>query len=298
MSDGHAQGGNHPTDSSSSAPGPSASALAGLCIHTVTTKPWPIETAIDRYARAGIGGITVWRDALEGRSVAKTRKRIRDSGLEVVSLCRGGFFASADADERARAIEENRNVVREAAELGAPLVVLVCGADPRQELHTSRAQIAEALGVLAPFARERGVRLGIEPLHPMYADTRSAVNTLGQARELVETVDHASVGVVVDVYHVWWDPELEAELGRLGPESLFAYHICDWRVPTEHMLTDRGIMGEGCIPLERIGRAVRDAGFSGYEEVEIFSTRLWSEDQDSVLSRICSAWQPAGVRAS
>jgi len=265
----------------------------GLCIHTVTTKPWPIETAIERYARAGIGGITVWRDALTERSAEATGRRIRDAGLEVVSLCRGGFFPSVDRDERERALEENRAAVQEAAALGAPLVVLVCGADPRQPLAQSRKQIVEGIEALAPFAARCGVKLGIEPLHPMYADTRSAIVTLRQAREACEAVAAANVGVVVDVYHIWWDPDLELELGKLGADRIFAYHICDWRVPTEHMLTDRGIMGEGCIPLRQIDRRIRRVGFAGFEEVEIFSTRLWNQDQDEVLGRILAAWEPA-----
>ncbi|MFP4643534.1 MAG: sugar phosphate isomerase/epimerase family protein [Spirochaetales bacterium] len=264
-----------------------------LCLHTVTTKPWPIETAVERYSRAGIGGITIWRDALSGRSPESVGRHVRDAGLSIVSLCRGGFFASADRNERERALNDNRAAIREAQGLGAPLVVLVCGADPRQSLVESRKQIVEGIGALAPFARECGVKLGIEPLHPMYADTRSAIVTLRQAREACEAVGAANVGVVVDVYHVWWDQDIDIELQKLGADRIFAYHICDWRVPTERMLTDRGIMGDGCIPLESIGSSVRNAGFVGFEEVEIFSTRLWAEDQDDVLARILAAWEPA-----
>ncbi len=263
---------------------------AGLCLHTVTTRPWPIETAIEKYAAAGIGGITIWRDAVEDRDTAVLRRQIQDAGLEVVSLCRGGFFASNELQERNAALEDNRRVIELASDLGAPLVVLVCGADPRQDLADSREQIHDALVTLAPYAAERGVKLGIEPLHPMYADTRSAINTLRDARVLAERVGETNVGVVVDVYHLWWDPELEAELKKLKSEQLFGYHICDWRVPTEHMLTDRGIMGEGCIPLAKISTWVRETGFSGFDEVEIFSTRLWSQDQDTVLKRITEAW--------
>lgn len=263
---------------------------AGLCLHTVTTKPWDIEVAVERYAAAGIGGITIWRDAVEGRDAGRVRSRIHDAGLKVVSLCRGGFFASCDASERSAALSDNRQVIDLAAQLGAPLVVLVCGADPRQSLFDSRSQIGDALSELAPYAAEHGVRLGIEPLHPMYADTRSAVNTVRDARVLAEQVGESNVGVVVDVYHVWWDPDLQNELEALGNERLFGYHICDWRVPTEHMLTDRGIMGEGCIPLSTISEWVRATGFRGFDEVEIFSTRLWSQDQDTVLKRIMEAW--------
>ncbi len=263
---------------------------AGLCLHTVTTRPWAIETAIEKYAAAGLGGITIWRDAVEDRDPQQIGRRVREAGLKIVSLCRGGFFAAVDAGEREASIDDNRHAIDLASDLGAPLVVLVCGADPRQSLDDSRGQIEEALGRLAPYAAERGVRLGIEPLHPMYADTRSAINTLHDARVIAERVGDANVGVVLDVYHVWWDSRLEEELSLLGRARLFGYHICDWRVPTEHMLTDRGIMGEGCIPLETISGWVRATGFEGFDEVEIFSTRLWSQDQDTVLKRIKEAW--------
>ena len=275
--------------SSSAATGPAP--RERLCIHTITNKPWNIDTAIDEYARAGVAGITVWRNAFETRSPAEVGARARDAGLTPVSLCRGGFFPSVDSDARRRAVEENRAAIVEAAELGAPLIVLVCGADPRQSLADSRTQISEALAELAPFAREHGVKLGVEPLHPMYADTRSAVNTLADATDICEAVGDSNVGVAVDVYHLWWDPRLEAEIARCGRLSrLFAFHVCDWRVPTEDFLTDRGLMGEGCIPIRRIREQVEASGFDGFNEVEIFSERYWAMDQREYLSTIIEAY--------
>ncbi|MFW5786613.1 MAG: sugar phosphate isomerase/epimerase family protein, partial [bacterium] len=156
-----------------------------FALHTVTTRPWPIETAVDAYARAGFGGISIWREALEGRRLEAVRRQIREAGLAGVSLVRGGFFAGADAHGRAKALEENRRCIAEAAELELPLIVLVCGADPRQSLAESRRQITDAVTELAPEAAAAGVHLGIEPLHPMYADTRSAVNTLTDAVDMV-----------------------------------------------------------------------------------------------------------------
>ncbi|MFP4066445.1 MAG: sugar phosphate isomerase/epimerase family protein [Spirochaetaceae bacterium] len=268
-----------------------AAARKRLCVHTVTTKPWDVERAIDEYARAGVAGITVWRDAFETLSPAEVGRRTRDAGLTPVSLCRGGFFAHHEERERRRALSVNRQAVAETAEVGAPVLVLVCGADPEQPLADSRAQIEVALSELAPVAREHGVRLAVEPLHPMYADTRSAINTLGDANDVCERVGDPAVGVAVDVYHLWWDPHLETQIqrsGRLG--RLFAYHVCDWRVPTEDLLTDRGLMGEGCIPLRRIRDWVERAGFTGFCEVEIFSTRYWAMDQGEFLRRIVSAY--------
>jgi len=265
--------------------------LSRLCIHTITTKPWDIETAVERYAAAGVPALSVWREALAGRDVAKTGAWIRSQGLEIVSLVRGGFFPSVSPEKREAALEENRKAIREAALLGAPMLVIVPGADPAQPLEESRSQIREALEVLLPEAERAQVKLAIEPLHPMYADTRSAVNTLAQANELAEYFGSPWTGVAVDVYHLWWDPALEQEIARCGRNgNLFAFHICDWLSPTNDMLNDRGLMGEGCIPLRRIRRRVEEAGFTGYHEVEIFSNRFWAGDQEVFLRKIKKAY--------
>jgi sugar phosphate isomerase/epimerase len=267
---------------------------ARLCIHTVTTKPWSIEIAVEQYAGAGVAGITVWREALTGRNPAAVRRLIADAGLKTVSLCRGGFFPSAEAAERRKALDENRRAVDEAAELGAPSLVLVPGADPRQPLEDSRQQIEESLAALLEDAAATGVRLSLEPLHPMYADTRSAINTLEQANELCERLDHPYLGVAVDVYHLWWEPRLAEEIARCGRAGrIFAFHVCDWRVPTQDLLTDRGLMGEGCIPLRRIRGWVEQAGFEGFIEVEIFSARWWATEQSSFLEKIKQAYLEA-----
>jgi sugar phosphate isomerase/epimerase len=265
--------------------------LSRLCIHTITTKPWPIETAAEKFSKAGVKGITVWRDALSGRNIKHTGEMLRDSGLTVVSLCRGGFFPSTDTSKRKAAIDDNKRAIEEASLLGAPLIVLVCGSDPHQPLDVSRAQIQEGIESVIPMAAEANVRLAIEPLHPMYADTRSAINTLKQANDMAKSIGSPTVGVAVDVYHLWWDPTLEDEISRCGKNGhLFAFHICDWSVPTSDLLNDRGLMGEGCIPVRKIRGWAERAGFTGFNEVEIFSNRWWKEDQSAFLEKIISAY--------
>ena len=261
--------------------------LEKLCIHTITTKSWSIEEAAENYSRVGVKGISVWRQYLEGRDIARTGQMLKDHDLEVVSLVRGGFFPSTSSGKRAAAIDDNKKAVDEAAALGAPMIVLVCGADPGQSLETSREQIQEGIESVLPYAIANGVKLAIEPLHPMYADTRSAVNTLGQANEMAEAIASDHVGVAADVYHLWWDPNLEHELLRCGRNGhLYAFHICDWMSPTVDFLNDRGLMGEGCIPVQKIRGWAEAAGFNGYNEVEIFSDRWWARDQKEFLDRI------------
>ncbi|MBN2292548.1 MAG: sugar phosphate isomerase/epimerase [Pirellulales bacterium] len=265
--------------------------LSRLCVHTITTKPWSIEEATDRYASAGVKGITVWRDTLEGRNVAQVGQALRNAGLEIVSLCRGGFFPAPDTAGRQKAIDDNLRAIDEAHDLGAPLIVLVCGAVPGQPLEESRKQISDGIQTVLDRTDEAGVNLAIEPLHPMYADTRSAVNTLRQANDMCEAIDSPRVGVAVDVYHLWWDPELEAEIARAGRmKRLFAFHVCDWKTPTLDMLNDRGLMGEGCIDIRQIRGWVEQTGFDGFNEVEIFSTRYWNMDQAEFLEQIKDAY--------
>lgn len=265
--------------------------LSQLCVHTITTKPWPIEIAAKAFSAAGIGGITVWRDALTGRNITETGIMLKDMGLQVVSLCRGGFFPSVNADKRRAAIDDNLRAIDEAQALGAPMLVLVCGADPGQSLTESRKQIQEGIAACLPHAAAAGVKLAIEPLHPMYAGDRSAINTLQQANDMAEALQSPWVGIAADVYHLWWDSDLENQIKRCGQNGhLFAFHICDWKTPTLDMLNDRGLMGEGCINIKQIRGWVEEAGFSGFNEVEIFSTIYWQQDQQQFLKRITEAY--------
>jgi sugar phosphate isomerase/epimerase len=266
--------------------------LSKLCIHTITTKPWSIEDAANKFSAAGVKGITVWRDVLHGRNIKQTSSMLRDHDLAIVSVCRGGFFPNKDPNKRQAAIDDNRQAIEEAHELGTSMIVLVCGADPAQSLEESRKQIHDGIATILPDAAAAGVKLAIEPLHPMYADTRSAINTITQANDMAEVLNSQWIGVAVDVYHLWWDPNLENEIKRCGRNNnLFAFHICDWKTPTTDLLNDRGIMGEGCIPIKRIRSWVEDAGFNGFNEVEIFSNAYWKEDQDIFLEKIIRAYK-------
>jgi sugar phosphate isomerase/epimerase len=226
---------------------------------------------------------------------------LRDHNLTVVSLCRGGFFASRDRVKRQKAIDDNRKAIEEASLLGTDKIVLVCGADPAQSLEESRKQIRDGIAAIIPDAQSANVRLAIEPLHPMYADVRSAINTLKQANDLAEVLNppveslsslmvpmaSPTVGVAVDVYHLWWDPDLESEIARCGRNgNLLAFHISDWKSPTLDLLHDRGLMGEGCIPIRKIRSWVEAAGFKGFNEVEIFSNIYWQDDQKEYLRKI------------
>lgn len=265
--------------------------FARLCLHTMTTKPWEIETAIEKYAAAGVRGITVWRQWLEGKDPAAIGRKARDAGLTVVSTCRGGFFPAADAQGRQAAIDDNRRAIDEAAALGTDLVVLVCGAVPGIPLPEARLQIQDGIAAVLDHARAARIRLAVEPLHPMYADSRSAINTLKQANDLCERIADPLVGVAVDVYHLWWDPDLQAEIERSGKSGrLFAFHICDWLTPSADPLNDRGLMGDGCIDIRQIRGWVEAAGFRGFNEVEIFSSKWWESDQDQFLDAIKEAY--------
>ena len=263
-----------------------------LCLHTITTKPWELETALEKYREAGVTGITVWQDALHAGGLSRSQTLLANSGLEVVAYCRGGFFPHLEQSGRMQAIENNKKMLDEAAAIQAPMMVMVCGAAPGQPLETSRGQIKKGIESLIPRAEQNNVALAIEPLHPMYADTRSAINSLSMANDFAEYFDSKWVGVALDVYHVWWEPELKKEIMRCGKNNnLLAFHICDWKVPTVDLLLDRGIMGEGCIPIQKISEWVDEAGFTGFREVEIFSKLYWEQEQGEFLEKIVAAYK-------
>ncbi|MHC4871298.1 MAG: sugar phosphate isomerase/epimerase family protein [Planctomycetota bacterium] len=258
-----------------------------LAVHTMTNKPWSLEECIDNYLKAGINGITVWRNVIEQAGVKNAGKMLKESGMNVVAHVRGGFFSAFEETDREKAIADNKTCIDEAAEIGADMVVLVCGAVPGMPLAEARKQITDGIAAVLPHAESNNIKLAIEPLHPMYAADRSAVNTMAQAREMCEEFKHPLVGIAADVYHIWWDPDLENEIKLAGEQNtLFAFHICDWKVDTKDLLTDRGLMGDGCINIKEIRGWVEDAGFDGYNEVEVFSTEYWSGNQRDYLDKI------------
>ena len=256
-----------------------------IAINTATVKTWSLEQAIEGCARAGITAIAPWRDILHACGVARAAQLLRTHDMTATALCRGGMFPAADEAGRRAALDDNRRAVDEAAGIGAACVVLVVGGLPpgSKDIAGARRQVRDGLAALLPYARQAGVKLAIEPLHPMYAADRACVNTLGQANDLCDELGDG-LGVAVDVYHVWWDPQLAREIARAG-SRIISYHVCDWLVPTTDLLLDRGMMGDGVIDLRGIRAMVEAAGFAGHCDVEIFSARdWWKRDPNEVLS--------------
>jgi sugar phosphate isomerase/epimerase len=258
-----------------------------LSINSATVKPWSLEQLVEGCARAGISAISPWRDIVQACGVERAGKLIRAQGMTVTGLCRGGMFtASDDAGHRAM-LEDNRRAIDEATAIGAQCLILVAGGLPKgsRDIVNARRQVRDALAELLPYARQAGVPLAIEPLHPMFAADRACVNTLAHANDLCDELG-AGVGVAVDVYHLWWDPNLKAEIARAG-NTILAYHVNDWLVPTTDLLLDRGMMGDGVIDLRTIRAMVEATGYRGHCEVEILSAQnWWKRDPDEVL-RIC-----------
>ena len=243
-------------------------------------KQWNLAQIIEGCARHGIRGISPWRDQVASLGLQRTRTLVRQHGLTVTGLCRGGFFAEKDWKS------DNLRAIEEAHVLGAPALILVVGGMPpgSKDLPSRRKQIQDCIAEILPEARKAGVPLAIEPLHPMQV-TRAAVNTLEQALDMCDELGEG-VGVAVDVYHVWWDPKLQAQIARAG-KRILGYHICDWLPATRDLFNDRGMMGDGIIDLPLIGSWVEQAGYAGFQEVEIFSELdWWQRDPDEVL-RIC-----------
>ncbi|PYI52052.1 sugar phosphate isomerase/epimerase family protein [Paenibacillus flagellatus] len=256
-----------------------------LSLNQITTDRLNMREAVDCCVRAGVPWIALWRHKVAEAGLAASRRLVRDAGLRVSSLCRGGYFPAATAEERKARLDDNRRAVEEAAELGTDTLVLVCGPAPDRDIDYARRTVAEAIAELAPFARSHGVKLGIEPLHPMYAAERSVVNTMAQALALAEPFAPDDVGVVVDAFHVWWDPELYAQIER-AKGRILGFHVSDWIVPVPDLLMGRGMMGDGVIELRRMRHAVEAAGYAGPIEVEIFNRQVWDMPGDEALSLI------------
>ncbi|PJR17357.1 sugar phosphate isomerase/epimerase family protein [Sinorhizobium meliloti] len=252
--------------------------VEGLSINLATIREQcGFAEAVDICLKHGITAIAPWRDQVAAVGFDEAVRIVRSNGLKLTGLCRGGFFPAPEASGREKAIDDNRRAVDDAAELGADCLVLVVGGLPggSKNIDAARRMVLEGIAAVLPHARAAGVPLAIEPLHPMYAADRACVNTLGQALDICDTLG-PGVGVAIDVYHVWWDPDLDEQIARAGKmQAILAHHICDWLVPTKDMLTDRGMMGDGVIDLKGIRRRIEAAGFHGAQEVEIFSADNW-----------------------
>lgn len=269
---------------------------AKTSLNTVTVRAqWNLRQCIEGCVRHGIEGIAPWRDKLVEMGVSEAANMIRETGLNVTGLCRGGMFPVADPKARQVVMDDNYRAVDEALEIGADCLVLVVGGlpDGSKDLAGARNQVRDSIAELLEYSRPRYMPLAIEPLHPMYAADRACINTMGQANDLCDELGDG-LGIAVDVYHVWWDPNLEREIARAGRKRLLAFHVCDWRVPTRDLLLDRGMMGEGVIDIPLIRSWVENNGYDGLYEVEIFSAEdWWKREPDSVLEimkeRITSA---------
>ncbi len=253
-----------------------------LSLNQITTQRWSVAEAVAGCDRAEIPYIALWRDKVAETGLNESVRLIREAGLKISSLCRGGWFGGADNAERQAKLEDNRRAIYEAATLGTSVLVLVCGPAVNRDIAAARAYVEEAISQLLPFAAEHGVTLGIEPLHPMYAGERSVIVTLGQANQIVQRLNHSHLGVVVDVYHTWWDPDIYNQIA-LAQGKILGFHVCDWLVPTPDMLLGRGMMGDGVIELRKLRQAVEKAGYQGPIEVEIFNQVIWDTPGDEVL---------------
>ncbi len=259
--------------------------VARLSLNQITTERASLGETVDACARHGVPAIALWRHKVAETGVDRAARMVRDAGLRVSSLCRGGMFPAATPAERAARIDDNRRAVDDAAALGAEVLVLVCGPAPDRDIAAARRMVADGIAALVPYAAERHVRLGIEPLHPAFAAERSCITTLREARALATAFDPATVGLVADVYHIWWDPALYDELaGATG--RLVGFHVSDWLVPVRDVLMSRGMMGDGVIELRRIREAVERAGYLGAIEVEIFNQAVWDTPLDTLLPLI------------
>jgi sugar phosphate isomerase/epimerase len=260
--------------------------LAKLSLNQQTTKSWSVLEAVDGCVRAGIPAIGLWREPVAEIGVAAAAKAVADAGLRVSSLCRGGFLtASGDAARRA-ALDDNRRAIDEAAALGTDCLVLVVGGLPNgsKDLPGARQRVADAIADLAPYAGERRVRLALEPLHPMYCADRAVLSTLGQAIDLAEQFPVQQVGVVVDTFHLWWDPDVWTQIARAGAR-IASFQVCDFLTPLPaDVLLGRGMMGDGHIEFAPFQRAVDAAGYTGDTEVEIFNADVWAADPDEVVA--------------
>jgi sugar phosphate isomerase/epimerase len=262
---------------------------------------WKLPQAVEAAARHGFAGVAPWREMVQETGIGESARIFRAHGLRVTGYCRGGLFGAAGREKFQAAVDDNRRMIDEAAAIGAECIVVIGGglAPGSRDLPGTRAMFVEGLAALLPHARACRVPLALEPLHPMYAADRGCVTTLKEMLDIVDALGNdgahnGGLGIAVDTYHVWWDPELAAQLARAG-KRIIAHHICDWLVPTRHMLNDRGMMGDGVIDFRAFRRIVEAAGYHGIQEVEIFSDEWWSRPGDEVLATVIERFKAVCV---
>ncbi|MFE7325650.1 sugar phosphate isomerase/epimerase family protein [Streptomyces sp. NPDC057565] len=268
--------------------------VSRLSINQETIKQWSLPELTEGCVKAGIDKVGLWRGPVQEYGVERTAQLLKDAGLTVTSLCRGGFFTALDPAERARALDDNRTAIDEAAALSTDTLVLVSGGLPSgsRDLHGARERVAEALAELGPYAQERGVRLAIEPLHPMFASDRCVVSTLSQALDIAERFPAEQVGVVVDTYHIWWDDQAAAQIARAGEGGrIHSFQLADWITPLPAgVLVGRGQLGDGSVDFRAFREMVEATGFDGPIEVEIFNEDLWARDGAEVLAEVAARY--------
>ncbi|GAA1485546.1 sugar phosphate isomerase/epimerase family protein [Brachybacterium fresconis] len=266
-----------------------------LSLNRWTLRTTSIQEFLETAASHGIDAVGLWRQDVEEVGLNALRRRVDDAGLRMSSLCRGGFLTAADETARAASLEGNRRAIDEAAALGAPtLVMVVGGITPEdKDIAAARARVAENIATLAPSAEAAGVTLALEPMHPMFTADRAVIATLDQALDIAESTGSDSVGVVVDTYHVWWDPALPQAIARAGRTGrLLSYQVCDWNLPlAAEPLFSRGYMGDGYIDFPSITRMVTAAGYTGDIEVEIFNQDVWATPADEATGIVTERYQ-------
>lgn len=259
--------------------------LQRLSLNQATVQNWSVAQAVEGCVRHGIPSIALWRHKMADVGIDACVQHVRDAGLHVSSVCRGGMFVAATAEERRKRIGDNFRAVDEAAALQADSLVMVVGASPDVTIIDARQMVADGLAELVPYAKQHGVKIGLEPLHPMYASDRSVLNTIDQALAMAQPYAVRDVGLILDTFHFWWDPYALDQIKR-SAGRIFGFHVCDWITPMPDMLLGRGMMGDGAIDNHGYRMAVESAGYNGPIEVEIFNQALWDTDGDEVLATV------------
>jgi sugar phosphate isomerase/epimerase len=261
-----------------------------LSLNQITTSNWSVAEAVEGCARHGVPSIALWRHKIQETGLAASVRLVKDAGLHVSSVCRGGMFPAPTEPERKKNIEDNFRAADEAAALNADSLVMVVGGCAGVGLEEARTMVADGLAALVPYARERGVRIGLEPLHPMYAAERSVLVTIGHALQLASAYTPGEVGVILDTFHIWWDPQV-AELIAQSAGRIYGCHVSDWLVPLPDILLGRGLMGDGVIDNRKLRHLVEKAGYTGPIEVEIFNRALWDSNPDDVLKQVIDRFE-------